>query len=71
MYYSNRPVEWAQTYGDLPQFFNDGKSKSVIIGRNILDSISKDYHVEVLAESGPLLYVRMTRLVPPQLPATP
>jgi 4-amino-4-deoxy-L-arabinose transferase-like glycosyltransferase len=71
MYYSDRPVEWAQAYGDLPQFFKNGNSKSVIIGRNILDTISKDYRVEVLAESGPLLYVRMTPLVPLRLPATP
>ncbi len=65
MYYSDRTVEWAQTYGDLPQFFSDGKSKPVIIARSILDTVSKDYRVEVLAESGPLLYVRMTELVPP------
>ncbi len=71
MYYSDRPVEWAQTYGDLPQFFKNGNSKSVIIGRNILDSVSRDYRVEVLAESGSLLYVRLTQLVPPHLPATP
>jgi 4-amino-4-deoxy-L-arabinose transferase-like glycosyltransferase len=71
MYYSDRPVEWAQTYGDLPQFFKNGNSKSAIIGRNALDSVSKDYRVEVLAESGPLLYVRMTPPVPPRLLAAP
>jgi hypothetical protein len=64
MYYSERPVEWAKTRDDLPRFFENGKSKGAIIARDAVNGLSKDYQVEVLAESGPLLYVRMSLLVP-------
>lgn len=63
LYYSGRPVEWAQTRDDLRQFFKDGETKRAILGRDVLSSLSKDYRVDVLAESGPLVYAQMNQLV--------
>ena len=59
LFYSNRPVEWARSREDLPQFINGSQSKRAIFAQNELQDLSRDYQIQVVAESGPLVYALM------------
>jgi hypothetical protein len=60
MYYSDHPVDWAETEQDLAKFVRQGQLKVAVVGESDLGGLSQDYKVKLIANSGKLDLVQIT-----------
>lgn len=56
LFYSNRPIQEAQTLEDLAEFTKHHQARRIIIAKNDIRSLSKTYDIHVMAEAAPLVY---------------
>ncbi len=56
MFYSNRPIEFAQTSNELVAFTNNYQIKDIILLKEDMESLSKEYEINILAEATPYVY---------------
>ena len=56
LFYSNRPILLARTLEDVNGFTKDHQVKRIILKKNDIEPLAKDYEVNVLAESEPDVY---------------
>jgi hypothetical protein len=56
LFYSNRPIEFAHSSNELVVFTNDYQIKDIILLKEDMESLSKEYEINILAEVTPYVY---------------
>ncbi len=59
LFYSNRPVQLAQSPKDLAYFTDDHGIKDIILTKKDMEFLSTDYEIHILEEAEPLIYANI------------